>query len=329
MKLLEVKDLSIDFQMGGKRLPAVSGVSFDVEKGEVLALVGESGCGKSVTCLSLARLVPSPPAIYAGGSIRFFGEKGGLDVLGLPQKGLREFRRHCIAYIFQEPSVSLNPVFRIGDQIAESICLRGGATDVRAEVVSLLAQVGIPEPEQKISAYPHELSGGMQQRVMIAMALASNPGLLVADEPTTALDVTIQAQIIDLLRQIQKTCDMSIIMVTHNLGIVSDMAHRVIIMYAGHTVESASSDELLGNPAHPYTKALMAAVPRIGHEKEMLETIPGSVPAPSNYPAGCRFYGRCSLCEELDGRSRELCANTVPEWRQIKEGHWCRCHYSK
>ena len=327
MSIIDVKDLSIEFQVDGQWLPAVNNISFDVKKGEILALVGESGCGKSVTCMSLARLLPEPPARYVSGEVILNGK----SVLTLKNRELREIRRHNIGYIFQEPSASLNPVFRIGDQIAEAVLLRKDASsaDVKKEVVELLDQVGISDPENRIKSYPHQLSGGMQQRVMIAMALAGKPDLLVADEPTTALDVTIQAQILDLLSEIRRKRNMSIILVTHNLGIVSDMADRVVVMYAGHTVESAATDELMKSPMHPYTKALLSAVPKLGHSDEKLTTIPGTVPSPANYPEGCRFFGRCALADELSNKGQDLlCGSAVPEWREIKKGHFCRCHYS-
>lgn len=331
MKILEVNHLSIEFRVDGKWLPAVSDLSFHVDKGEILAIVGESGCGKSVTCMSLARLLPVPPARYSSGTIDLQKK----SVLDLGKKELRELRRHSISYIFQEPSVSLNPVFRVGDQIAEAVLLRKDAkdADVKTEIIELLNQVGIPEPESRMRCYPHELSGGMQQRIMIAMALAGKPELLVADEPTTALDVTIQAQILDLLREIRKATDMSIILVTHNLGIVADMADRVVVMYAGHAVESATTNEILTDPKHPYTKALLAAVPRLGTPGEKLTTIPGMVPSPANLPKGCRFFGRCTLADpenaECDPELIGLCIEQVPEWKEITQGHYCRCHYWK
>lgn len=329
MALLELENLSIDFKVDGKWLPAVSGVSFNIEKGEILALVGESGCGKSVTCMSLARLLPEPPARYSGGSIFFSTDKKEkVDILELDKKELRKIRGGKIAYIFQEPSVSLNPVFRIGDQIAESILLhRPDVEDVKSEILSLLKQVGIPEPENRMNAYPHEMSGGMQQRIMIAMALASKPELLIADEPTTALDVTIQAQILELLKKIGSETGMAIILVTHNLGIVSELADRVIVMYAGNMVESAVVSELMEKPLHPYTSALLSAVPRLGHENESLTTIPGSVPSPANYPKGCRFYGRCALCEGLEKQKQLKCSGEIPAWEKVSDIHYCRCWY--
>ncbi|OGV52397.1 MAG: dipeptide/oligopeptide/nickel ABC transporter ATP-binding protein [Lentisphaerae bacterium GWF2_52_8] len=326
MPLLSVEKLSIDFLMRGSWLPAVSDVSFSLAKGEVLALVGESGCGKSVTCLSLAKLLPEPPARYASGSILLEDKGKTSDVLKLHPRELRKIRGGRIAYIFQEPSVSLNPVFRIGEQIAEAIELhRPELEDIRGEVVALLRQVGISEPERRVDAYPHEMSGGMQQRVMIAMALACKPEILVADEPTTALDVTIQAQILDLLRKLRSETEMAIILVTHNLGLVADLADRVIVMYAGHMVESAPVEKLLSSPLHPYTQALLSAVPKLGQDTEKLTTIPGQVPSPANYPRGCRFYGRCARAEALPEKDQKICAEEPQAWREASPGHGCRC----
>jgi len=323
MALLEVNDLSIEFRLDGRWYPVVSNVSFAVERGEVVAVVGESGCGKSVTCLALARLLPMPPARYASGQVRFTADAETLDVLALPKNQLRRVRGGGIAYIFQEPTASLNPVFRVGDQIAEAIELhRPEITDREAEVIRLLQQVGIADPQRRIRCYPHELSGGMQQRIMIAMALASHPHLLVADEPTTALDVTIQAQILDLLRRLGSEREMGILLVTHNLGIVAEMADRVIVMYAGHTVEAAPVKKLLASPLHPYTAALLAAVPRLNGRERKLTTIPGTVPPPTEFPAGCRFYGRCQACTAA---VEERCRTAVPPWRETIPGHYCRC----
>lgn len=326
MSLLSIKNLSIEFKVDGKLLPAVSDLSFHVDEKEILAIVGESGCGKSVSSMSIARLLPEPPANYKSGEILLKGK----SILNLNKKELRSIRREVISYIFQEPSVSLNPVFRVGDQIAEAIYLRSDSKDcdARAEIIELLKQVGIPEPESRINCYPHELSGGMQQRIMIAMALAGKPDLLVADEPTTALDVTIQSQILDLLCKIRKESGMAMILITHNLGIVADIADRVVVMYAGHAVESATTDIILKEPLHPYTKALLEAVPRLGSSEKTLTTIPGIVPSPSNYPKGCRFYGRCTVAEK-DNELSEKCKNTIPEWKEIKKGHYCRCHCLK
>jgi oligopeptide/dipeptide ABC transporter ATP-binding protein len=328
MKLLEVEDLSIEFKNADCYTPVVSDVSFELERGEIMALVGESGCGKSVTCMALTKLLPFPPARYRCGKMKFRHRGGSCDPLSISKRQLRKIRGGGIAYIFQEPSVTLNPVYRIGDQIAEAVLLhRPEVNDVRAEVIEQLRRVGIPAPGDRIKAYPHELSGGMQQRVMIAMALACNPELLIADEPTTALDVTIQAQILELLAEIRDKRSMTILLVTHNLGIVSEMADRVVVMYAGHTVEAAPSAELFAAPRHPYTRALLDAVPKPGHEKQNLQTIPGNVPSPANYPHGCRFYGRCEHCSALPQEKQQLCKNEIPPWEKLDDNHYCRCWY--
>lgn len=328
MNILEVKDLSIGFISGKNKVaPTVSEISFQLELGEILALVGESGCGKSISCMSLSKLLPSPPAVISG-TINLKKRDGTtVDVLKLSGKELRKIRGREIAYIFQEPSVSLNPVFRIGDQIREVLELhRPEIEDQDAEIISLLRKVGIPAPEARIKCYPHELSGGMQQRIMIAMALASNPSILIADEPTTALDVTIQAQILDLLKQLRKEQGMSIILVTHNLGIVAEMADRVCVMYAGRIAETAPVQELLNNPQHPYTQALLKAVPVLGGDKGKLSTIPGTVPLPADFPAGCRFCDRCQFFAE----KKDLpCKENIPEFTEISPGHFCACHLKK
>src|SRR5687768_7726063 len=282
--LLEIKNLKLEFVSGSKALRAVDGVSFSIAPGETVCLVGESGCGKSVTGLSIARLVPTPPARYAGGEILLRGR----DVLKMSKNELREIRGGVVSYIFQEPSASLNPVFRVGSQIRESLKLHRPEVANDAEVVRLLKLVGIPAPESRLRDYPHQLSGGMQQRVMIAMALASQPKLLVADEPTTALDVTIQAQILELLLDLKQRLGMAMLLITHNLGIVSDIADRVAVMYAGQVVELAPAKDLLRRPLHPYTRALMNSVPKFGHEQERLQAIGGSVPNLSSWPKGCR-----------------------------------------
>jgi oligopeptide/dipeptide ABC transporter ATP-binding protein len=330
MPLLEVKNLSVEFMSGGRRLPAVTDVSFSLEKGGTLALVGESGCGKSVTCLSLAKLLPEPPAVYAGGEILFDDGCFKCDVLKLGKKGLLSVRGGRIAYIFQEPSVSLNPVFRVGDQIAEAIALhRPDVDDIEAEVVSQLAKVGIPEPRKRADCYPHEMSGGMQQRVMIAMALSMSPKLLIADEPTTALDVTIQAQILELLEKIREGSGMGIILITHNLGIVAGMADSVAVMYAGRIVETGPARELVKTPLHPYTRALLSAVPKLGKSGGKLFTIPGMVPSPADYPAGCRFFGRCALAQSRSAADQKRCAEQKPEFVSFDSGaRRCACHFA-
>lgn len=323
MNVLDVENLSIHFKTGSSEVAVVSDVSFQVAPGEIMALVGESGCGKSLSCLALTRLIQSPPAVYAGGKIIFRNNGEEYSMLDLKEKELRKVRGGGIAYIFQEPSSSLNPVFRVGDQIAEAIYLhRPEVKDVRGEIIGLLKQVGIPAPETRVDSYPHELSGGMQQRIMIAMALACRPALLVADEPTTALDVTIQAQILELLDNLRKENDMAIILVTHNLGIVSELADSVTVMYAGNVVECATAKELFANPRHSYTRALLKAVPRLGGDGGRLTTIPGTVPSPANFPKGCRFYGRCE-----EAGCDKLCAEKVPDLQEVAQDHLVRCHH--
>ncbi len=317
MKILQVKNLSIDFPSGGKYLRAVSDVSFDIEEGRITALVGESGCGKSASCLSLAGLLPARVNADEAAFTLRSGET--VDLFKIPARKLRSIRGREIAYVFQEPSASLNPVMKIGEQIDEVISLCDpGCRDRRTRVTGLLADVGIPAPEERINAYPHELSGGMQQRVMIAMALAGNPRLLIADEPTTALDVTIQAQILELIDRLRKERKMAVILVTHNLGIVAQLADNVAVMYAGNIVETGPAEKIFASPAHPYTRALLRAVPHPGGNAARLETIPGKVPAIADYPAGCRFAGRCKF-------ANENCIRCYPALREISKDHFCRC----
>jgi oligopeptide/dipeptide ABC transporter ATP-binding protein len=316
MSLLEIKDLKLDFGRGAEAARAVDGVSLTIEAGETVCLVGESGCGKSVTAQSIARLVPSPPAHYVGGEIWLNGK----NVLKMPVRELREIRGGVVSYIFQEPGAALNPVFRVGNQIKESLKLHKPEKANDAEVIRLLKLVGIPAPESRIRNYPFEMSGGMQQRVMIAMALASEPKLLVADEPTTALDVTIQAQILDLLRDLKKRLGMAILLITHNLGIVGDIADRVAVMYAGQVVELAPAGEILRRPLHPYTKALMNSVPKLSGNHDRLQAIPGNVPRIGNFPPGCRFAPRCPT-------ARPECAQSEPALLEVEPGRWVRCPY--
>ena len=324
MKFLTVENLCIDFVSGREKLRAVSNVSFDVEQGSITALVGESGCGKSASCLSITRLLPSPPAVLSADRVEFLTKSGKRqDLFQLSPRQLRKIRGSEIAYIFQEPGASLNPVMRIGDQIAEVLALCcPDVRDRKKRVIELLDNVGIPAPDQRIYAFPHELSGGMQQRVMIAMALAGEPRLLIADEPTTALDVTIQAQILELLDRLRKERDMAVILVTHNLGIVSQLADQVIVMYAGNIVETAPASELFASPRHPYTRALLRAVPVPGADQKRLETIPGRVPAIADYPAGCRFCTRCPAAQER-------CAKELPLLTACGNGHYCRCFFAE
>lgn len=313
MPLLEIQDLQVSF--GTRRV--VDGVSLSLEPGQTLCLVGESGCGKSVTALSIARLLATPPARIDGGRVLLQGH----DVLALSSSELRSIRGRVVSYIFQEPGASLNPVMRIGDQILESLRRHVPARATEAEVVRLLRRVGIPAPERRARDYPHQLSGGMQQRVMIAMALAPEPTLLVADEPTTALDVTVQAQIIELLRDIQLQTGMAILLITHNLGIVGDIAHRVGVMYAGQVVEEAPAHRLLSQPMHPYTQALIRSVPEIGAGLDRLVALPGHVPGPGRWPVGCRFAPRCPI-------ALPTCSQTPPAMAEAPSHHLVRCPVS-
>ena len=327
---LRVRGLDIGFKNNSKVTNVVKGVSFDLFPGEILSLVGESGCGKSASCLALGRLLASN-AVVSAKEISFRDPNGRLhDLFGMSSRALRKVRGAGIAYIFQEPSASLNPVFRVGDQIAEVLKLhRPDVTDLRKECVHLLSLVGIPAPESRVDAFPHEMSGGMQQRVMIAMALAGNPRILIADEPTTALDVTIQSQILELIDRLRRERDMSVILVTHNLGIVSQLADRVAVMYAGRIVESGSTREVIDAPQHPYTAALLKAVPELGAECDRLPTIRGSVGSPENFPAGCRFCGRCDLAETLGEEAKALCSSKFPAPTAVSENHLYYCHHGK
>jgi peptide/nickel transport system ATP-binding protein len=343
--LLEVKGLKVQFGSSEGLVCAVDGVSFSVPDGSTFALVGESGCGKSVTALSLARLVPEPAGSYAAGSIMFNGE----NVLEMSNSRLRELRGSEIAYVFQEPSTALNPVFRVGAQIMEAIQLHRKDVDARDEAIRLMSLVGLPDPAERMKAYPHELSGGMQQRVMIAMALACSPKLLVADEPTTALDVTIQAQILDLLASLQKKLNMSVLLITHNLGLVADVAHTVNVMYAGRIVESGQVSDVLAAPEHPYTRGLLDAVPKlsgIDGSDVRLEGIDGLVPNPAELPIGCKFEPRCKYaqdkCREVEpelecrvskgggatANSQRSTTNVQqPTSNNQEKGRLVRCHY--
>jgi oligopeptide/dipeptide ABC transporter ATP-binding protein len=315
--LLEVRDLRVSFFTEEGEVRAVDGVSFAIRRGETLALVGESGCGKSVTALALAKLVSTPPGVYKRGEILLDGE----DVLKMDKQKLRSIRGAKISYIFQEPATSLNPVFRVGYQIKEALRLHRPEAANDAEVVRLLNLVHIPEPEKRMRDYPHQLSGGMQQRVMIAMALACQPALLVADEPTTALDVTIQAQILDLLKELKEKLQMSILLITHNLGIVGDLADTVAVMYAGRIVEYAPAATLLQRPLHPYTIALMRSIPRLGAHASRLKSIPGTVPNPARLPAGCKFHPRCDRAQPDCTREPEP-ALLSADGRQVRCPYW-------
>jgi oligopeptide/dipeptide ABC transporter ATP-binding protein len=316
MALLEIKNLKLDFISTASSLRAVDDVSLNLDAGETLCLVGESGSGKSVTALSIARLLQAPPAHYAGGEVLL----NGRDVLKMSAAELREIRGGLVSYVFQEPGASLNPVMRVGNQIMEALKLHRPQKGNVAEAVRLLKRVGIPAPESRLKDFPFQLSGGMQQRVMLAMALASEPKLLIADEPTTALDVTIQAQILELLRELQRQFGMAILLISHNLGIVGDTGGRVAVMYAGQIVELAPARDLLTRPLHPYTRALLDSVPRLSERGRRLTAIPGGVPPLTDMPPGCRFAPRCAI-------ARLECAKSVPELSEAETGRWVRCPY--
>jgi oligopeptide/dipeptide ABC transporter ATP-binding protein len=294
--ILEVQNLRTYFRTDAGLARAVDGVSFHVNPGETLGIVGESGSGKSVTSLSVMRLIPVPPGeIQAGSKILFHGDRGIEDLAMATEERMRRIRGNDIAMIFQEPMTSLNPVFRIGDQIMESLRLHQGLTknDARDRAIDMLRLVGIPIPEQRVDEYPHQLSGGMRQRVMIAIALACDPKVLIADEPTTALDVTIQAQILELLNRLQEELGMAIILITHDLGVVAETCDRVIVMYAGQVFEEGPVDDVFRNPQNPYTEGLLRSIPRLGSHTKRLAVIPGVVPNPLDWPTGCRFHERC------------------------------------
>ncbi len=314
--MLEIRNLQLEFRADDRAVRAVDGVSLSIPAGQTLCLVGESGSGKSVTALSIGRLLPSPPAFYPAGEILLEGR----DVLRASRSELRALRGRAVSYIFQEPGASLNPVFRVGAQIKESLQLHRPRAATDAEVVRLLKLVGIPAPETRARNYPHEMSGGMLQRVIIAMAIAAEPKLLVADEPTTALDVTIQAQILELLAELKRRLGMSMLLITHNLGIVGQIADQVAVMYAGQIVESAPARQLVRRPLHPYTQALVNSVPKLGARSERLTNIPGSVPSPGAMPGGCRFHPRCA-------KARPDCAQNPPELVEVENGRQVRCPY--
>jgi len=290
-----------------------------IDRGETLGLVGESGCGKSVTSLAIMRLIPQPPGRIEAGSVRYDGR----ELLELTEREMRHIRGKCIAMIFQDPTASLNPVYTIGYQIIEAIRAHGsvGRSDAARQAIELLERVQIPSPEERIDDYPHQLSGGMRQRTMIAMALAGRPRLLIADEPTTALDVTIQAQIMQLFGRIKSETDMSILLVTHDLGVVAEVADRVAVMYAGRIVETAPVDDLFAHPLHPYTCGLMRCIPRTDRADNALRVIPGTVPDPARKPPGCPFHPRCELTQ---GR----CRTTMPPTTQPAPGHSVACWMS-
>ncbi|MCK6450145.1 MAG: ABC transporter ATP-binding protein [Alphaproteobacteria bacterium] len=316
MTLLSVRDLRVLFGTEHGEIAAVDDVGFDLAPGEILGVVGESGSGKSVTALAIMGLLPKPPSRIGQGSIHFQGQ----DLLQLGERDMRRIRGPGIGMIFQEPMTSLNPVFTIGDQLMETVRVHqhSGPKEQRERAVEMLARVGIALPARRLDDYPHQLSGGMRQRVMIAMALICNPKILIADEPTTALDVTIQQQILELLLDLRDELGMGIVIITHNMGVVAEMADRVIVMYAGKIVERAPVNELFERPVHPYTRGLLDSIPSLADERERLKTIPGTLPRPWALPAGCRFQPRC--------RWRvEACASTVPPLGPVREGHESAC----
>ena len=316
-KIVEFKNLSISFKIDEVIVRAVNDVSFEVRKGEVLGIVGESGCGKSVTSMSLMRLLPVPPTIYESGSINL----NGVDILSLSEEEMREKRGSEVAIIFQEPMTSLNPVMKIGHQISEVMLIHQkiSKSEAKKRAIELINLVGIPRAESIFNSYPHELSGGMRQRIMIAIALACNPKVLIADEPTTALDVTIQAQILDLIKNMKSKFDMSIMMITHDLGVIAEMADYVIVMYAGKIVEKAKVLDIFKNPKHPYTIGLMKSKPTFEGNNEKLYSIPGQVPNPMNLPDYCYFYERCD-------RRKDICKKGIPDLISVGNSHYVSCY---
>jgi oligopeptide/dipeptide ABC transporter ATP-binding protein len=343
--LLEIKNLNVGFETDRASIHPVRDVSLSVYPGQTLAVVGESGCGKSVTALSILRLIPQPPGKILGGEIFFDGR----DLLRLSEREMRSVRGGQIAMIFQEPMTSLNPVFTIGDQIAEAVKLHQHVTsrDAYAIAEQALRDVGINDPGRRIHEYPHQMSGGMRQRIMIAMALACKPKLLIADEPTTALDVTIQAQILELLRKLQREAGMSIMLITHDLGVVAENADVVAVMYASRVVEYATVEELFDRPQHPYTEGLFRSVPKLGAHAKRLETIPGTVPNPARFPVGCKFHPRCprtrqaaaeapsqqDIAEVVAGGERfnvqRTCKTIEPVLKEVSSSHWAACHLTE
>jgi len=314
--LLEIDGLKTWFFTDEGIVKSVDGVSYSAYPGETVGVVGESGCGKSVTALSILKLIPMPPGRIVEGRIEFDGE----DIVPASGARMRTIRGGKIGMIFQEPMTSLNPVFTVGDQISEAVRLHMGLghSDARGRAIEMLGKVGIPSPERRVDDYPHQMSGGMRQRVMIAMALSCNPKLLIADEPTTALDVTIQAQILDLIRKLQDEFGMAVLLITHDLGVVAETAHRVVVMYAGKVVESADVRSLFHAPRHPYTRGLFRSIPALAHGSRRLETIEGTVPNPLEFPAGCKFHTRCAF-------ATEHCKVAEPALREWEPGHRAAC----
>ncbi|AGM45423.1 ABC transporter ATP-binding protein [Aeromonas hydrophila] len=318
--ILEVRDLAVEFAVDDGKIKVLDGVSFKVAPGQTLGVVGESGCGKSVTSLAIMGLLPKPHGQVVAGSIRFQGE----ELLSLAPDQMYKVRGNRISMIFQEPMTALNPVQTVGDQLMEVFHLHRpdySKAQRREAAIAMLQKVGIPEPAQRFAVYPHNLSGGMRQRVMIAMALACEPALLICDEPTTALDVTIQAQILELMKELQAQTGMAIIFITHDLGVVAELCDEVVVMYAGRAVEQADVFELFDHPRHPYTHGLMSSIPRLEDEpKSLLKTIKGQVPALHEMPAGCRFSNRCP-------HATEICVSAIPATEQLAERHGVACHH--
>jgi oligopeptide/dipeptide ABC transporter ATP-binding protein len=314
--MLAVEDLRVYFISNGRQARAVDGVSFEVREGETVCLVGESGCGKTVSALTILGIIPKPAARIMGGSVLFDKQ----NLLDLGEREMEKIRGNRIAMVFQEPMTSLNPVFTIGDQIRETILIHEKVSEkeLRRRCVQLMRDVGIPSPEERLKDYPHQLSGGQRQRAMIAMALACNPELLIADEPTTALDVTIQAQILNLFRELQRTRDMSLLYITHDLGVVANIADRIYVMYAGIIVEQGAAGRIFHNPRHPYTQGLLASLPTRTKRGGTLHSIPGQVPDPAYKPAGCPFHPRCRF-------AIESCKIEFPAMCDYEEGHLSRC----
>lgn len=314
--VLELKDLQTTFQSGRSMVPAVDGVSLHVQKGEVLGIVGESGCGKSVTSLSIMKLIPSPPGKIARGEILFKGE----DLAKASPKRMKQLRGKEISMIFQEPMTSLNPLFTIGNQLVEAIRNHNkmNKKEARKKAVDLIKLVGIPRAEEVVDDYPHQLSGGMRQRIMIAMAMSCEPEVLIADEPTTALDVTIQAQILDLMKSLNEKQGTAILFITHDLGVVADICDRVVVMYAGKVVEEGTTRTILKDPKHPYTQGLIRSLPKLTEREQTLYSIPGTVPRPGSIEVGCRFADRCEF-------AFDACFVEDPELLQLNAGHTCRC----
>ncbi len=321
MALLEVKNLKTYFFTDDGVAKSVDDVSYTVDRKETLGVVGESGCGKSVTALSIMRLIPDPPGKTVGGEVLFEGR----DLLKLPEEEMRAIRGNKISMIFQEPMTSLNPVFTVGNQIEESVILHQKVSkeEAKKRAIEMLRLVGIPAPEQRYGEYPHQLSGGMRQRVMIAIALSCNPDILIADEPTTALDVTVQAQILELINRLQQELGMGVILITHDLGVIAETADKVAVMYAAHIVEYSKVDDIFYNPVHPYTVGLLGSIPKLNVETDRLMTIEGTVPAPTNFPVGCHFNTRCPW-------ATEQCYKSEPPLQEIEPGHLVACfHWEK